>query len=135
MFKNIEKQDTERTLGDGANGKMTIGKSDFKKGITTYAQKWKRAETYKRKSEGGFQAKNEIHDYSTTPTQGEYWSGLNPTILSKNNNGTGATTNMLRKEYRKNDTYVMKSKDQKHIGLLMKKNSNCQLSFHHLESI
>ena len=27
MFKNIEKQDNERTLGHGANGQMTIGKS------------------------------------------------------------------------------------------------------------
>ena len=26
VFKNIEKQDTKRTLGHGANGQMTIGK-------------------------------------------------------------------------------------------------------------
>ena len=36
---------------------MTIGKSSSKKGMTTYAQKWKTAEIYKRKSEGGFQEK------------------------------------------------------------------------------
>ena len=53
LFKTIEKQDTERSLGLGANEKMTIGKSKFEKGMTTYAQKWKRAEIYKRKSAGG----------------------------------------------------------------------------------
>ena len=34
-----------------------------------------------------------------------------------------------------NDTHVRKSKDHKHIGLLMKENLNCQLSCHHLVSI
>ena len=43
----------------GSNGQMTIGKSNIEKGITTYAQKWKRAETYKRKSAGGLQAKKQ----------------------------------------------------------------------------
>ena len=57
VFKNIENQCTERTLGHGGNGKMNIGKSSFKKGMTTYEQKWKRAEIYKRKSAGGLQAK------------------------------------------------------------------------------
>ena len=42
---------------------------------------------------------------------------------------------MLRKENRKNDTHVRKSKDHKHIGLLMKENFNYQLSRIHLESI
>ena len=32
VFKNSENQDTEITLGLGANGKITIGKSSFKKG-------------------------------------------------------------------------------------------------------
>ena len=40
----------------GASGKMTIGKSSLKKVMTTYAQKWKRSEIYKRKSAGGLQA-------------------------------------------------------------------------------
>ena len=57
VFKNIEKQYTERTLGHGANGQITIEKSSFKKDMTTYAKKWKRAEIYKRKSAGGLQAK------------------------------------------------------------------------------
>ena len=69
--------------------------------MTTYAQKWKIAETYKRKSAGGLQAKKKKHDYGTTPPQGEYWSGLNPPILSTNNKVSGATTNMLHKENRK----------------------------------
>ena len=58
VFKNIEKQDTERTLGHGANGQMNIGKSNLFKGMTRYAQKRKRVEICKRKSAGGFQAKN-----------------------------------------------------------------------------
>ena len=37
---------------------MTIGKSSFITGLTTYAQKWKRAEIYKLKSAEGLQAKN-----------------------------------------------------------------------------
>ena len=57
-FKTIERQGTEISLVHGANGQMTIGKSNFEKGMTTYAQKWKRAEIYKRKSTGGLQAKN-----------------------------------------------------------------------------
>ena len=44
VLKIIEKQETERSLGHGANGKMNIGKSNFEKRITTYAQKWKRSE-------------------------------------------------------------------------------------------
>ena len=52
-FKTIDKEETERILGHGANGQMTIGKSNFEKGMTNYAQKWKRAEIYKRKSAGG----------------------------------------------------------------------------------
>ena len=55
VFKNIEKQNTERTLGHGADGKMTIGKSSLKKGMTTYAPKCKISEIYKRKSAGGLQ--------------------------------------------------------------------------------
>ena len=101
VIKKIEKQDTERTLGHGANGKMTIGKSSLKKGMTTYAQKWKRSETYKRKSAGGLQEKKKNRYYGTTQPQREYWSGLNPPILSTNNKVTGATIHMLRKENRK----------------------------------
>ena len=55
VFKTIEKQDPERSLGHGSNGQMTIGKSNFEKGMTTYAQKLKRAEIYKRKSSRGLQ--------------------------------------------------------------------------------
>ena len=57
VFKTIEKQYTEISLGNGANGQMTIGKSNFKKGMTAYAQKRKRYEIYKRKSAGGLQEK------------------------------------------------------------------------------
>ena len=56
MFKTIETQATERSLGHGANGQMNIGKSNFEKGMTNYAQKWKRAEIYKRSLAGGLQA-------------------------------------------------------------------------------
>ena len=56
MFKTIEKKDTEGSLGNRANGPMTIGKSNFEIGMTTYAQKWKRAEIYKRESAGGLYA-------------------------------------------------------------------------------
>ena len=35
FFKIIKKQDTERSLVHGANGKMTIGKSNFEKWMTT----------------------------------------------------------------------------------------------------
>ena len=69
--------------------------------MTTYAQKWKRAEIYKRKSAGGLQEKTKKHDCGTPPPQGEYCSGINPPILSTNNKVAGATTNMLRKENRK----------------------------------
>ena len=76
---------------------MTIGKSSLKYGMTTYAKKWRRAETQNHKSAVGLQAKNKKHDYGTTPPQGKYWSGLNPPILSTNNKVTRETTNMLSK--------------------------------------
>ena len=97
MFKTIDNQYTERSLGRGANGQMNIGKSNFEKGMTTYAQKWKRAEIYKSKSAGGLQAEKKRNDCGAPPTQGEYYSGLNPPILSTDNKVTGATTNMLHK--------------------------------------
>ena len=56
VFKTIEKQDTERSLVHFANGPMTVVKSNFERGMTTYAQKWKRAEIYKRQSAGGLQS-------------------------------------------------------------------------------
>ena len=37
---------------------MTIGKSNLERGMTNYAQKWKIAEIYKRKSAGGLQGEN-----------------------------------------------------------------------------
>ena len=43
VSKTIEKQDTERILGQSDNGKMNILKSNFDRGITTYSQKLKRA--------------------------------------------------------------------------------------------
>ena len=75
------------------------------------------------------------HDCGAPTSQGEYWSGLNSPILSTDNKVTGATTNMLRKENRKNDTHVRRIKDHKHIGILMKENPSCQLSCYHLASI
>ena len=94
------KQGVEGSLGYCANGAMTIGKSDFKGGMITYAQKWKTAEIHKRKSGGGVAHRKEASGFFCPPTQGERWSGLNPPILSTNNKVTGATTNMLRKENR-----------------------------------
>ena len=98
VSKTIVKQGTEESLGYCANGPMTIGKSYFERGMTTYAPKWKTAEIYKRKSSGGMYVENKHHDCGAPPLQGECWSGLNPSILSTNNKVTGATTNMLRKE-------------------------------------
>ena len=46
--------------------------------------------------QGGCKQKRK-HDCGTPPPQGEYWSGINPPILSKNNKVKGVTTNMLRK--------------------------------------
>ena len=98
VFKTIVKQDTEGSLGHCANVPMTIGKSDFEWGMTTYVQKWKTSEIYKRKSSGGLHAENKHPDCGSSPPQGKYWSGINPPILSTNSKVTGATTNMLRKE-------------------------------------
>ena len=49
----------------------------------------------------GLQTKTKKHDCGAPPPQGEYWSGLSPSILSTNNKVTGVTTNMLHKENRK----------------------------------
>ena len=70
---------------------MTIGKSYFEGGMTNYAPKWKTAEIYKRKSAGWLQAEKKRNDCGAPPTQGEYYSGLNPPILSTDNKVTGAT--------------------------------------------
>ena len=56
VFKTIDKQDTKRSLEHCANGKITIGKSNFEIGMTTYAPKWKRTKIYKLKSAGELQA-------------------------------------------------------------------------------
>ena len=53
VFKTILKQGTEGSLGNCANGPMTMGKSYFERGMTTYAPKWNTAEIYKHKSAGG----------------------------------------------------------------------------------
>ena len=98
MSKNIVKQGIEGSLGYFANGPMAIGKSDFEGGMTTYAQKWKTAEIYTRKSAGGLHTEKKHQDCGAPTTQGECWSDLNPQILSTNNKVTGATTNMSRKE-------------------------------------
>ena len=103
--------------------------------MTTYAQKWKTSEIFKRKSEGGLHAEKKNQDCDAPPHQGECWSGLNPPILSTYNKVTGSTTNMLRKENRKNATTIRRSRDHNHIGLLMKGNLVYQLSCHHLVSI
>ena len=44
VSKTIIMQGIEGSLGYFANGPMTIGKSDFEGGMTTYAQKWNTAE-------------------------------------------------------------------------------------------
>ena len=66
--------------------------------MTTYAQKRKTSEIYKRKSAGGLHTENNHHGCGSQPPQGECWSGLNPPMLSTNIKVTGAKTNMLRKE-------------------------------------
>ena len=81
VFKTIDKQDTEGTLGHFANGPINIGKSDFERGMTTYAQKWKTAETYRRKPAGELHAEKKHQDCGATPPQGECWSGIKPPIL------------------------------------------------------
>ena len=57
VFKNIENQDTERTLGHGANGKMTIGKSSLKKGMPTYAKNGKELKHTSASQQGGCKQK------------------------------------------------------------------------------
>ena len=101
VSKTIVNQGTEGSLVYCANGPMNIWKSDFERGMNTYAQKWKTAEIYKRNSAGGLHAENKHHDCGAPPTQGECLSGLNPQILSTNNKVIRATINMLRKENRK----------------------------------
>ena len=128
VSNTIVRKVIEGSLGYCANGPMTIGKSYFEGGMTTYAQKRKTAEICKRKSAGGLHAENKNQDYGDPTPQGECWSGLNPPILSTNNKVTGATTHMLRKENRKNGTTVRRSRDHKHIGILMRKNLGFQLS-------
>ena len=135
VSKTIVNQGIEGSLGYCANGKMTIGKSDFKGGMTTYEQKWKTSEICKQNSSGGFHTEKKHKDCGAPLPQGECWSGINPPILSTYNKVTVATTYMLRKENRKNATTVRRSRDHKHIGLLMKENLGCQLSCHNLESI
>ena len=97
----IVKQGIGGSLEYCANGTMTIWKTDFEVGMTTYAQKWNTDEIYKRKSAGGFYAENKHHDCGAPPPQGKCWSGLNPSILLPKNKLTVATTNMLRKDNRK----------------------------------
>ena len=72
MFKTIVKQVIEGSLGYCANGPMTIGKSDFEGGMTIYAQKWKTAEIYKRKSAGGLHAEMKHQGCGAPPPQGKY---------------------------------------------------------------
>ena len=95
VLKTIVKKYTEGSLGHCANGQINIGKSYFERGMTTYAQKWNKAEIYKRKSAGGRHTEKKNHD--ATP--------------------------------------VRRSRDHKHIGLLMRENLSFQLSCHHLASI
>ena len=135
VSNKIVKQVTEGSLGYCANGPMNIGKSYFEGWMTNYAHKCKTAEICKRKSVGGLHVEKKHHNCGSPPPQGECWSGLNPPILSTNNKVTGETTNMLRKENRKNSTAVRRSRDHKHIGLLMKKNLGCQFSCYHLARI
>ena len=95
VSNTIVKQEIEGSLGYCANGPMTIGKSYFEEGMTTYAQKWKRAEIYNGKSAGGLNSEEKHQDCGAPRPQNECWSGLNPPISSTNNKVTGATTNML----------------------------------------
>ena len=94
------KEGIEGSLGYCANGPVTIGKSYFEIGMTTYAQKWKTAEIFKLHSAGGLHAKNKHYYFGFPPPQGKCWSGLNPAVLSTNNKVTVATTNLLHKENR-----------------------------------
>ena len=99
---------------------MDIGKSDFEVRMATCAQKLKTDKICKRKSVGMFHAENKHQDCGSPPAPGECWSGINPPILETDNKVTGATTNMLRKDNPKKNTTVRKSREHKHIGLLMK---------------
>ena len=69
VSKTIVKKGIEVSLGYCANGPMTIGKSDFEVGMTTYAKKWKIAEIYKRKSAGVFHAEKKHQDCGAPPPQ------------------------------------------------------------------
>ena len=104
--------------------------------MTTYAQKWKTTEIYKRKSAGRLHTEKKHQVYGAPPPKGDCWSGHNPPILSTNINVTRETTNMLRKNIiETNATPFRRSRDHNHIGLLMKGNLNCHLSCQHLARI
>ena len=103
--------------------------------MTTYTQKWKTNEIYKRKSAGELHAEKKQQNCGSPPPQGECWSGLNPPILSTNNEVRGATPNMLRKYKKINSATVRRSRDYRNIGILMKENLSCQLICHHMASI
>ena len=99
VSKTIVNQGLEGGLGYCANGKMTIGKSDLEGGVATCAQKWKTADICKRNPSGRLHTEKNHQDYGASPPPDERWSGLNPPMLSTYNKVTGATANMLRKEY------------------------------------
>ena len=94
----IANQGLEGGLVYYANVPMTIGKSYFEGGVATCAQKWKTDDICKCNPEGRLHAEKKQQDFGSPPPPGECWSGLNPPMLSTDNNVMDATTNMLRKE-------------------------------------
>ena len=89
--------------------------------MATSAQKWNTYEICKLKSAGRLYAKKKQNYCGVPPPPSGCWSGLDPPILSTDNKLTGTTTNMLQNKIEKNTTTVRRSRDHKHIGLLMKK--------------
>ena len=81
---------------------MTIGNTDYEEGgVATCAKQRKIADIHNRKPAGRLHAEKKLQDCGAQPPPGEFWSGLNPTMLSTDNTVTGAITNMLRKENHK----------------------------------
>ena len=125
----IVKQGIKGSLGYCANRPMTIGKSDFEGGMATYAQKWKTAEIYKRKSAGRLHVEIKHQDCGSPPPQVECWSVV---LINQYYQQIIRCQEQLLIFYvnkiEKNATTIRRIRDHKHIGLLMKENLGCQLS-------
>ena len=136
MSKTILKQGLEGCLGYRANVPITIGKTDYDEvGGSTCSQQWKISDIRKRKQSGRLHTENKQQYCGAPPPPGEFWSGLNPPMLSTYNKVTGTTTNVLRKENWKKLHSCQEEQGHNKNGQLTKEMFCCQLSYHYLASI